>query len=562
METLRGGYIILFLAMLFQHTGANCDRSMEGYTNCMSYADDYQWAVCLSDAKIQSLSKSEHYCRDRSTGYCWYPCMLLMTSKETFNVQKACKCDKDSDTLRKSAVDVDCYFPQTDKCDWYGRCTSSTCFTDLATEVSILEDICSTFLRIKHKLSVYGNFFIQGVDMCLKKALHTLVYPGSNIKCNEIKREFYSKLSHCLTISDSALNIQELESSDFVLLYSNLAIISDDDNYHSAISSFKNNLFLIDLSVMRTRVFRVNIAYIQKSRHSVDTAAEELIKYIISKANLNTDLLVWSSKGKIKTHHASAEIIICGKKDCVFDGSNHPHVDIKSKFTSVGKSVTSGGKNEITLSSGHIIEVLSFMLCADNDCTYKFFEGDAVQTENPCSDVKIYTRDTWGARRDKGDNSLTTPVGLFFIHHTAGETCDNDVKCSSVLRNIQQFHQNTKNWDDIGYSFLVAGNGHIYEGRGWNRQGSHTQNYNSRALAMSFLGNFMNDEPSALAQQATHKFLKCAVNKRFLNADYSLYGHRDVKSTDCPGTKLYDLVRKWPNYNSVTGTKSFLYLHC
>ena len=34
-------------------------------------------------------------------------------------------------------------------------------------------------------------------------------------------------------------------------------------------------------------------------------------------------------------------------------------------------------------------------------------------------------------------------------------------------------------WNDIGYSFLIGGDGLMYEGRGWNIQGAHTLNYNT-----------------------------------------------------------------------------------
>lgn len=33
----------------------------------------------------------------------------------------------------------------------------------------------------------------------------------------------------------------------------------------------------------------------------------------------------------------------------------------------------------------------------------------------------------------------------------------------------------SKNWDDIGYNFLVGGDGEVYEGRGWDKQGAHTK---------------------------------------------------------------------------------------
>jgi N-acetylmuramoyl-L-alanine amidase len=37
-------------------------------------------------------------------------------------------------------------------------------------------------------------------------------------------------------------------------------------------------------------------------------------------------------------------------------------------------------------------------------------------------------------------------------------------------------------WMDLGYSFLVGGDGQVYEGRGWNHSGAHTYGYNSRGV--------------------------------------------------------------------------------
>lgn len=43
------------------------------------------------------------------------------------------------------------------------------------------------------------------------------------------------------------------------------------------------------------------------------------------------------------------------------------------------------------------------------------------------------------------------------------------------MRLIQNFHIESKDFDDIGYNFLVTGNGDVYEGRGWDKQGAHTK---------------------------------------------------------------------------------------
>lgn len=33
----------------------------------------------------------------------------------------------------------------------------------------------------------------------------------------------------------------------------------------------------------------------------------------------------------------------------------------------------------------------------------------------------------------------------------------------------------SRNWWDIAYNFLIGGDGAVYEGRGWDSEGSHTK---------------------------------------------------------------------------------------
>lgn len=49
---------------------------------------------------------------------------------------------------------------------------------------------------------------------------------------------------------------------------------------------------------------------------------------------------------------------------------------------------------------------------------------------------------------------------------------------------------NNKNWEDIGYTFLVGEDGNIYEGRGWGKHGAHSIPYNSKSIGICMIGNF------------------------------------------------------------------------
>ena len=55
--------------------------------------------------------------------------------------------------------------------------------------------------------------------------------------------------------------------------------------------------------------------------------------------------------------------------------------------------------------------------------------------------------------------------------------------------------------------------GHVYEGRGWNKVGGHTLGYNSVAVAISFIGNFQNRNPNARAVAAAQNIIACGVRQ-------------------------------------------------
>ena len=57
---------------------------------------------------------------------------------------------------------------------------------------------------------------------------------------------------------------------------------------------------------------------------------------------------------------------------------------------------------------------------------------------------------------------------------------------------------------DIAYSFLIGGDGVVYEGRGWNTEGGHTCGFNKQSYAICFIGNFADELPDKLALKGTY----------------------------------------------------------
>ena len=90
-------------------------------------------------------------------------------------------------------------------------------------------------------------------------------------------------------------------------------------------------------------------------------------------------------------------------------------------------------------------------------------------------------------------------------------------------------------WADIGYNFLVAPDGVIYEGRGWGFRGAHARGYNHRSVGVAFIGD--GTMPMPYPAQQSVLWLLSEAEGRF--GTLRTVGHRDVGNTSCPGDAVY-----------------------
>ncbi|XP_046977437.1 peptidoglycan-recognition protein LE-like isoform X2 [Vanessa cardui] len=174
--------------------------------------------------------------------------------------------------------------------------------------------------------------------------------------------------------------------------------------------------------------------------------------------------------------------------------------------------------------------------------------------------LRIVSRTDWLAQPvEKPLKKLVQPVPWVIITHTATETCLTQSQCVLRVRLIQSFHIESRGWDDIGYNFLVGGDGSIYYGRGWDYEGAHTKGYNKYSIGIAFIGTFNNDPPSRQQLEACQKIIKRGVQLRKLAEDYKLFAHRQLMSTLSPGDELFNIIKKWPNFvSNVTDLESLI----
>jgi hypothetical protein len=135
------------------------------------------------------------------------------------------------------------------------------------------------------------------------------------------------------------------------------------------------------------------------------------------------------------------------------------------------------------------------------------------------------------------------------LHHSDGRYTRTLAESLAEARFIQDFHIHGRGWIDIGYHFLVDPEGNILEGRPEGVLGAHTLGNNEGNIGIVLLGNY---QPPHADRPTAAQLAAVAALGRYLVARYGidpsmLKGHRDYKSTDCPGDLAYaklDALRK------------------
>lgn len=188
----------------------------------------------------------------------------------------------------------------------------------------------------------------------------------------------------------------------------------------------------------------------------------------------------------------------------------------------------------------------------------------------PVAMPTIVSRKDWGARepnfasREEGRYDPATNTGGYasyselrpgeelaaildtiVIHHAGNGD-------RYTLEMIQSEHMDGKGWSDIGYHYIVAEDGTIYEGRDLSVRGTHVEHGNTGKVGILFLGDYEpgpwvwlalgepfwrdhDDKPTAPQIESAKTLIS------WLDSAYgidSVVGHNDLNETECPGDLL------------------------
>lgn len=153
----------------------------------------------------------------------------------------------------------------------------------------------------------------------------------------------------------------------------------------------------------------------------------------------------------------------------------------------------------------------------------------------------LVTRNVWGARAPKAPPTPLASAKGVGLHWEGGELGDyaHD-SCNAKLHTIQNFHMDSRGWNDIAYSAVVCRHGVIYEARGVGVRTAANGTNDSNAHYYAVCG-LMGQEDTITS--AMRNGLIDAVNwLRNHGAGFEVYPHSHFFPTACPGPDITALA--------------------
>jgi uncharacterized protein with LGFP repeats len=183
----------------------------------------------------------------------------------------------------------------------------------------------------------------------------------------------------------------------------------------------------------------------------------------------------------------------------------------------------------------------------------------------------IISRAEWGADESLrcGSPQYDNGIRAAVIHHTAGSNDYSPLESAGIVKAIYTYHSKTLGWCDIAYNALVDKYGQVFEGSAGGLtkavEGVHTGGFNRNTWGVAMIGNFDDTSPTPMQLRTVGRLLgwrlgldgvdpKGTVALESAGSHYTtfpagaianlptIFTHRDVGNTDCPGNAAYALM--------------------
>lgn len=160
--------------------------------------------------------------------------------------------------------------------------------------------------------------------------------------------------------------------------------------------------------------------------------------------------------------------------------------------------------------------------------------------------MKLVPRSSWGARPPVSRTALSKAAQKGTAVHYTGSDSDEQadhVNCAQRIKNIQNFHMDTRGWADIAYSFIPCKHGYTFAGRGLGIRtaGQGTNSGNDAYHAVCFLGDdsVNRDDVTDAGRRALRETIDMCNG--WTTHSTEVRPHSWFHPTGCPGDEL----RSW-----------------
>jgi hypothetical protein len=178
--------------------------------------------------------------------------------------------------------------------------------------------------------------------------------------------------------------------------------------------------------------------------------------------------------------------------------------------------------------------------------------GGTTAASGPVPGLDILGREAWhpAATIARRLDPVGGPYTRITVHHSA-RTVPEEIgrptpqNVAHAIQDIQRVHMRDKGCGDIGYHFLIDPEGRIWQGRSLQYQGAHAFGSNNVGnIGICLFGNFNVERPDPRALAALER-LTDALCERHHIARSQVFGHRQMRGTECPGDRLMAWVARY-----------------
>jgi len=215
--------VLFFILLTTSGTlGCDPDTGPAGWTHCFLQTPHYskhQYVTCLSDAYIRQKSKGQHQCRNRTSTYCYYQCMIEKYDLDQGPVYDDCLCEASQPLPQPSVIlPADCYHPNGTDCGWYRRCLAKMfpCEGHYDYAISFGERICNRYTNSTLHFSRKAVQWINATRKCLQLALVPALHFGPvKPTCKQVRKMAFDSHFPCYVAPRPGLSFCNLSLADW-----------------------------------------------------------------------------------------------------------------------------------------------------------------------------------------------------------------------------------------------------------------------------------------------------------------------------------------------------------